>query len=167
MNRTAILVYCGALAACAPSSSPSLSDSQRTAIADSVKRHSEAWRLAAEHANADEVMAQYHNTPDAGFIRDQKVQTYDSIQAALRRDFTTTRSQSVEIKSQRIDVLSPDAAIESAAGNWASVDTSGTKGTGTFGLTRVWADRDGKWGIISSNLTVVVPPVVTTPARRR
>jgi hypothetical protein len=62
-------------------------------------------------------------------------------------------------------VLAPDAAVESSAGNWASVDTGGTATKGTFGLTRVWAARNGKWGIISSNLSVVMPPV--TPAQTR
>src|SRR6185503_16614538 len=93
MPRTLILLA-ATIVACGPSSSPSLTDTQRESIVDSVKRHSEVWKLGAEHAKVDEVMAHYHNTPDAMFIRDQKLQTYDSLTVALRGDFATTRRQS-------------------------------------------------------------------------
>jgi uncharacterized protein (TIGR02246 family) len=168
LYASALIVVVGVLG-CTPAGQGPLSETERGALADSIKALSAGWRDAGQRADATAILGYYLNAPDAAIARaDDQQQTtlgYEAFATGLPVGLRSTKSQSLTVSDQRITVLDRDAAAETAVGTWASTDTTGTIANAHFGYTRVWVRRAGAWKILHSHLALF--PLQAPPATRR
>lgn len=158
-----------AVLACTPGGAGSLTDAERFAIADSIKAASAAWKTAAERADAVAILGHYVHSAETAVASGSNIEqaslAFETMASGLPVGLQDTRSQSLTLADQRISVLGRDAAVETAVGDWIAIDKAGGTTRSHFAYSRVWVQRDGRWRILHSNLSVV--PLAPASAPRR
>lgn len=144
--------------ACAPSSGSEFSESQRHAIADTIRAH---WADAMEgiaEANAEQAFSVFSHTALDRYVRDGYLYpTIDAAQAEYRRGFREIREQTISYDTLEVQVFDRSTAVLTAVGKVVSVDTLGNASPEmSLAWTNLWRRSDSGWAIV--NMHISFPP---------
>jgi hypothetical protein len=150
------------LTACASAASqPTLSDAQRTAIADTVKQLANQLFEAENRRDADVFINQATDEPDFRYISSGNLfPSKDSLSKAAHARVKSLKSLTYTLKTSGVTVLAPDAAVFTGAYDETAVDSVGKSLTFKDGWTAVYARRNGQWKIVHGHFSRAP---VTTP----
>lgn len=144
----AALVILGA--ACQQPAQTGMTDAQRAAVADTVRRQTDAFIASFNRMDASVFIDQIA-TNEAFAETGALYPSRDSIIATVRGFVAGIRSLEVGWDQVHVTVLAPDAAVITGTFHESFVDKAG-KATKLHGAwTGVYQRRDGKWGIVQGH----------------
>src|SRR5262245_7600956 len=147
----AIIVLSGCASA-APQ--PSLTEAQRTAIADTVKQLADQLFEAENHRDADVFISQATDDPDFRYVASGNLfPSKDSLSRAAHARVKSLKSLTYTLKTSGVTVLSPDAAVFTGAYDETAVDSLGKSVSFKDGWTAVYARRNGQWKIVHGHFS--------------
>jgi uncharacterized protein (TIGR02246 family) len=140
--------------ACQPPAQTGMTDAQRAAVADTVRRQTDAFIAAFNHMDPNEFIAQMainESFAESGRLYPSR----DSVSGTVRTFVAGIRSLEVGWDQVQVTVLAPDAAVVTGTFHENFVDKAGktTKLHGAW--SGVYQRRDGKWGIVQAHESYV------------
>ncbi|MBI4501253.1 MAG: nuclear transport factor 2 family protein [Gemmatimonadetes bacterium] len=158
------------LTACAPKApAPQvLTEAQRTAIADTVKRLANELFEAENRLDADVFISQATDDPDFRYVSSGNLfPSKDSLSKAAHARVKSLKALTYTLKDGGVTVLSPDAATFTGAYDETAVDSTGKTLTFRDGWTAVYARRNGQWKIVHGHFSRAPVPAAPVKAGGR
>jgi hypothetical protein len=146
-------VFGGLLLAGCQRAAPGLTDSQRTALADSVKQHVAGLFAALAHPVPDSILASYDS---AGLVwgRSGALLSYDSVASNVRRTWKNGASALIGTSDVSVRVLAPDEAVYTGILSGSYHNASGDERPVRAAVTLVLAREGTQWRIVAGHESV-------------
>jgi len=146
MRRPALAALSlGFLAACQPTTTE-LTDAQRAATADTVRRLTDL--VLAQTGDADAWMDLFATGPEFKYVQNGVILSRDDLAEEMESFLGACAEQSWAWDDVHVVVLGPDAAVVTAIYHGAFTDTSGQRFTfDRTVVTYVYSHGDGAWKI--------------------
>jgi hypothetical protein len=133
---------------------PQLTEAQRTAIADTVKRLANELFEAENQRNADVFISQATDDPDFRYVSNGNLfPSKDSLSKSAHARVKSLKALTYTLKDGGVTVLAPDAATFTGAYDETAVDSTGKTLTFRDGWTAVYARRNGQWKIVHGHFS--------------
>jgi len=170
VRRFSRLIIAGAVvlaSACRPAPK-TLTEAQRTAIADTVRAEHEALWASFPRLNVDSTMAFYVSddrltVAELGMIYPSR----DSVVRSIRAAWAGFSSISATPAVPRIMVLGPDAAVLTTTYVGSFTDTAGMTGEVRGAWSAVYHRTPDGWKVVQTHESMPVPVPPRAGARRR
>jgi hypothetical protein len=135
----------------AQQSEPTLTNGQRAAITDTVRKATSDFIAAVEHVDNARASPFFSHGPDFTFASNGNAWTgWDSFQGLFNEGWKGLRSQRIAVVKSRISVLSPTTVMETISSTGDFVDTAGKKSViDKAALTFLWVRDSSGWKILS------------------
>jgi len=133
-----------------------LTDSERSAIIDSIKAVIVNINKAAEEVDADRLISYLSKSDNIRFVnQDAKVMyPYDSIHAAWKKGYSGLIKQVIQPSEPFINVLTPDYAIVTNATDFTATVKDSTKVGGPVAWTLLFTRESGQWKILNGQQAI-------------
>lgn len=153
MNRPRVVAVAAAVSlmvACTPPASPTLTDIERQAIADTIANITRGFAAAASALDVDAFAARFASEPGLTFAADGNLLTmpHGELIDMYRAVYRSYRSMSFDWDTLRTAVLGPDAGVVSGAGHMEVTDTSGKVIRQGVAATYVFVRRGDQWQLL-------------------
>ena len=137
------------LAACQPATTE-LTESQRIALADTVRQLTD--RVLDLTGDADAWMDLFASGPEFRYVQNGAILSHDDLADEMAAYVAACKEQSWAWDDVHVVVLDPDAAVVTATYHGAVTDTSGQRFTFDRAVaTYVYARRGGAWKIVQAH----------------
>jgi hypothetical protein len=165
IRRVSMVILVLLATSCTDNRRHEVTDSQRRAIADTIRQQAAAL-YADENRRSAEVFIQQMSDSDFHYASTGNLfPSKDSLSRAARQRVSALRELTYTLRdSGYVSVLSPDAAVFTGAYDEVAVDSGGKKTTYRDAWTGVYERRNGKWVITHGHFSRA--PVVDQQPRR-
>lgn len=148
-RRTLLLTILVAVASCQSVQSRDLTQAERDAVADTVRRLTMLIQDAVSDLDIERQLAFFSDDPDFTFGEFGTWHTTkESIRETANEAYGSFRTLDFRWDSLRVSVLGPDAAVVSGIGRINAVDTTDVHTTGTIAATYVFEHRENDWQLV-------------------
>jgi len=148
LRGVVFLLGCALASGCSHVSQHELTNEEREAVADTVGRLFDQIREATNAVDIDRLLGLYRDSDDLMYVAQSKIaRSYNAYEQVVHSQFDPVAEANLQWLDTYIDVLTPDAAIATAAFQFTAVLQDGeiVNSAGTY--TAVYSLRDGEWKI--------------------
>ena len=149
-----VVMFIAFLWICANINSQELTSSQKAKITSEISALFEKNVKSNESLDVSELTESVSDAPSAGFINQGVYyQSFEDLMEVVNNNMRGIKSQKTNISNKKITVLSYNAALLTASGNYSVALEDGRTLTGGFAWTFVYSKINGKWKVIHSHMS--------------
>lgn len=149
-----VLMIITSLWICSDVYSQGLTNNQKVEITSEINTHFEKSVKAAENIDIKGLADCVDDTLKAGFIQNERFfNSFDEVMKGFKKEIKGVESQKMNISNKKITILSDNAALLTASGNYSVALEDGRTLTGGFAWTFVYSKIDDNWKIIHYHQT--------------
>ena len=149
-----VLMIITSLGICYSVYSQELTNNQKEKIISEITALFEQNIKAAESLDSKGLNGSVNDTLKTGFIDNGKFfNSFDEVMKSFNERIKGVKSQKFSISNKKITVLTDDAALLTASGNFSVALDDGRTFTGGFAWTFVYSKLNGNWKIIHSHMS--------------
>jgi len=149
-----VLMIITSLGICYSVYSQELTNIQKEKIISEITALFEQNIKAAESLDSKGLNGSVNDTLKTGFIDNGKFfNSFDEVMKSFNERIKGVKSQKFSISNKKITVLTDDAALLTASGNFSVALDDGRTFTGGFAWTFVYSKLNGNWKIIHSHMS--------------
>ena len=147
-----VLMMITCLWICSNANSQELTSSQKAKITSEINTLFEKNVKSAETLDVSGLTECVSDALSAGFIeKGVYYQSFETLMKEFNNDIRGVKSQKMNISNKKITILSNNAALITASGNYLVTLEDGRTLSGGFLWTFVYSQVNGKWKVIHSH----------------